>query len=106
MTINRNRLGACAICFHIRPVTKHHLEPKKVTRSSRTIFICRACHDLVHQLFTHDQLMTATWPEVSSTVKSRIEAPPAVEPWDVTVAKMAVSTANLPWDIAIERGAK
>jgi hypothetical protein len=58
---------ACLICERQLRLTKHHLIPQQTHKSlikkgyskellSKTIAICRLCHNTIHRLFTHDEL--------------------------------------------------
>ncbi len=61
--------GACELCGRIRPLTFHHLIPranhgnkwfrKRFSRDEmrgRGAWLCRACHDKVHELFDEKTL--------------------------------------------------
>ena len=60
---------ACELCARTMPLTRHHLIPKalhnkpyvqkrfdKVERISATLWVCRACHNQIHRLFSEKEL--------------------------------------------------
>ncbi|GAB6386903.1 hypothetical protein [Stutzerimonas marianensis] len=61
--------NACELCQRAAPLTRHHLIPrslhgktyvrKRFSREERitaTLWVCRACHDQIHRLFTEKEL--------------------------------------------------
>ncbi|HBX54943.1 hypothetical protein [Pseudomonas sp. UBA2684] len=59
----------CELCARSVPLTRHHLIPKalhdkayvqkryaKHQRISATLWVCRACHNQIHRLFSEKQL--------------------------------------------------
>ncbi|WP_339512821.1 hypothetical protein [Pseudomonas sp. RL_15y_Pfl2_60] len=61
--------SACELCARNAPLTRHHLIPKslhnkayvqkryaKSERITATLWLCRACHNQVHRLFTEKEL--------------------------------------------------
>lgn len=65
---SRSRPGRCPFCTREMPLTFHHLIPKKVHRRkrfkrtysrealARGIFICRRCHDGIHDRYSEMEL--------------------------------------------------
>ena len=60
---------ACELCARAAPLTRHHLIPKalhdkpyvqkryaKSQRISATLWVCRACHNQIHRLFSEKEL--------------------------------------------------
>ena len=60
---------ACELCARRAPLTRHHLIPKalhdkpyvqkRFARSERitaTLWVCRACHNQIHRLFSEKEL--------------------------------------------------
>lgn len=60
---------ACELCARQLPLTRHHLIPKalhdkpyvqkryaKSERITATLWVCRACHNQIHRLFTEKEL--------------------------------------------------
>jgi hypothetical protein len=60
--------GVCELCGRLQPLTRHHLIPRAVHRrrrfqrryekqemQSRSIMICRLCHDGIHDLFPDEK---------------------------------------------------
>jgi hypothetical protein len=60
---------ACELCARAALLTRHHLIPKalhnkgyvqkrfgKIERISATLWVCRACHNQIHRLFSEKQL--------------------------------------------------
>lgn len=58
---NSKTFGTCATCHRQTPLTKHHLIPKKREKKKKKIsknegeeavvYICRTCHDGIHDLY-------------------------------------------------------
>ncbi|MCQ4311862.1 hypothetical protein NAV33_08135 [Pseudomonas stutzeri] len=60
---------ACELCRRQAPLTRHHLIPKALhgktyvrkrfprdERITATLWVCRACHNQIHRLFTEKEL--------------------------------------------------
>lgn len=60
---------ACELCARRLPLTRHHLIPKalhdkpyvqkrfaRVERITATLWVCRACHNQIHLLFSEKEL--------------------------------------------------
>ncbi len=61
--------AACELCARQLPLTRHHLIPKalhdkpyvqkrfaRVERITATLWVCRACHNQIHRLFSEKEL--------------------------------------------------
>lgn len=50
MRRKRNQ-GLCPKCLRLKPMTKHHILPKRFFGSNSPILnLCRSCHDLIEEL--------------------------------------------------------
>jgi len=60
---------ACELCGRAVPLTRHHLIPKslhgkpavqkrygKTERITATLWVCRACHNQIHKIFSEKEL--------------------------------------------------
>lgn len=49
--------NTCGLCNSNEDITKHHLIPQAIGNGSGGLVkLCRKCHDIVHQTFSHSQL--------------------------------------------------
>ncbi len=63
---NSKTYGECLTCFRYTPLTKHHLIPKKRHKRKNeidqdrdlndVIWICRMCHDGIHDIYDEQTL--------------------------------------------------
>lgn len=63
---NSKTFGVCATCHRHTALTKHHLIPKKRHKKTKhsangpaldeVIYVCRTCHDGIHDLYDEQTL--------------------------------------------------
>ena len=60
--------GLCPKCKEIKPLTKHHIEPRKwfkKQKDPKLLFLCWDCHKEIHQILPKTRLRKPAYTEIT-----------------------------------------
>lgn len=50
------RRGICPKCKRHKALTRHHIKPKRFYKTSKTVRICRKCHDVLETIIPREKM--------------------------------------------------
>jgi hypothetical protein len=59
-----NAFGICPVCYQQRPLTKHHVLPRRFFQKQRrpmVLFLCRPCHNKLEKLIPFRPKKKRSW---------------------------------------------